>query len=92
MKSLKRNIETWMGAVAFAEAGEHEVALQILGARSQKTKTLSLNDVMVAITFAEAGMTDVARAYMGAGQPPTQRTVSAPPDPKAWRKIVGQAA
>ena len=64
MAKLRKKIEAWMSAVAFAEAGEHEEALKLAGIEKAKKKW-SFNDLMTAITFAEAGEPDIARQYLG---------------------------
>jgi hypothetical protein len=83
-KGLVRKIEVWMGAVAFAESGEHGMALQTLGSKITRQKRASWNNIMVAITFAEAGLHDVARQYLGAA--PSARSVEhyAVPGVKVW--------
>jgi len=71
MGAIREKIEAWMSAVTFAEAGEQEMALQIVGRRARvaRKKRSTLNDIMMAITFAEAGLPDVARQYMDIKQP-----------------------
>jgi hypothetical protein len=85
MKGLVRKIEAWMGAVAFAESGEHEMALQMLGSEITRQKRASWNNIMVAIAFAEAGLHDVARQYY-LGAAPSARSVehNAVPGVKVW--------
>jgi hypothetical protein len=84
MKGLVRKIEAWMGAVAFAEAGEHGTALQMLGLEIPRQKRASWNNIMTAITFAEAGLHDVARGYMGAAQPARSVEPLEGPGVKVW--------
>jgi hypothetical protein len=36
MGDLRRKIETWMAAVAFAEAGDHRTALEIVAGQRRK--------------------------------------------------------
>ena len=66
MKRLKEKIETWFAAVAFAEAGEPNMAMEIVGTRSVLRK-VSVEDAFAAVAFAEAGCPDSARALDGGG-------------------------
>ncbi len=65
MRSIKKKIEDWFAAVAFAEAGERETALQIADMKAKRQKSLSFDDLMAAITFAEAGVHEYALELMG---------------------------
>ncbi len=54
-----------MNAITFAEANEHEMALQFIGGSAERKEGFSFEKIMTAITFAEAGEHDVAREYLG---------------------------
>ena len=65
MKSWKEKIEAWFAAVAFAEAGEREIALGLVGlkphAQERKTGVIpTLNAAFAAAAFAEADCHDAA--------------------------------
>lgn len=69
MKSLTEKIQSWLAAVAFAEAGEHESAMEIAGIGPRPTKSPSsalnaLDRTFVAVSFAEEGLYDEARRYV----------------------------
>lgn len=64
MKGLRKKLEDLMNAVSFAEANEHETALNFVGARASRKKKVSLDDMMTAITFAEAGLADTATEFL----------------------------
>jgi hypothetical protein len=38
MKDIREKLENWMMAVAFAEAGEHETALEFVKTKQQKNR------------------------------------------------------
>ncbi len=65
MSSWKDKLEAWFSAVAFAEAGEHEMALQMtapaVGNAVEATVSIeSLNRVFAAAAFAEADCPQIA--------------------------------
>ncbi len=66
--SWKEKINKIFMAVTFAEAGEHDTALKLMGepsARKKEKNWLSaLNNMFTAITFAEADCHDIALEYM----------------------------
>jgi hypothetical protein len=70
--SIKERFEKVMMAATFAEAGEHDTALEIMGeqrrVRKQERKAVHLgvfDRIMMAATFAEAGEHDTALEIMG---------------------------
>ncbi|MFA4911032.1 MAG: hypothetical protein WC649_08325 [Desulfobacteria bacterium] len=65
MRNIKGRIEDWFAAVAFAEAGEGETALEIAGIQRRPQKKLSFDNLMAAITFAEAGVHEYALEFAG---------------------------
>jgi lipopolysaccharide biosynthesis protein len=69
--SIRERFEKVMMAATFAEAGEHDTALEIMGeekrARKQERKAVRLgvfDRIMMAATFAEAGEHDTALEIM----------------------------
>ena len=75
MKFLTMKIDNWLNAmalalqkywtaIAFAEQDEHETALMLLGRKTIRKKSPSLDDLFTAITFAEAGLPDTARDFL----------------------------
>ena len=69
MKKWKDKIEKVFAAAAFAEAGEHETALEMAGPDPiLKRKMLnffkSMENVFTAVTYAEADCHEMAREYM----------------------------
>jgi hypothetical protein len=70
--SIRQRFEKVMMAATFAEAGEHDAALEIMGEqrriREQGEKGVRLgvfDRLMMAATFAEAGERDTALEIMG---------------------------
>jgi hypothetical protein len=65
-----RKMEDIYAAAAFAEAGEHETARQIMGeTRPQKRERLNwFERAMMAVTFAEANEHETARDIMREGK------------------------
>ena len=61
---IKEVLENWMGATAFAEAGEDKHALEFAGLPTDKREG-SLDALTTAITFAEAGEHGMALEYLG---------------------------
>jgi hypothetical protein len=70
MKKGMKKMEDVYAAAAFAEAGEHETARQIMGeTRPEKRERLSwFERIMMAVTFAEAGEHQTAREIMREGK------------------------
>ena len=66
MKKLINKIENAFAAAAYAEAGEHETAKQIMEEvrPEERVRTSRLERIMMAITFAEAGEHETAREIM----------------------------
>jgi len=65
MSSWAKRLENWFSAVAFAEAGEHKTALEMVGlapieARQQVSILRSFNTTFAAVAFAEANCHDIA--------------------------------
>lgn len=82
---LLKKIETWMSAVAFAEANEPEKALKMIGVTpKKKTRSFSLEDLTTAITFAEAGEHGMAREYLGVKDDIPQKYPLTIPGVKLW--------
>ena len=65
MKTWIRKLNNAFAAVAFAEAGEHETALRMMGRTPKEPVKVGLTNMLNAITFAEAGEFDTARSFMG---------------------------
>lgn len=70
MKKGLKKMEDVYAAAAFAEAGEHETAKQIMGeTRPEKRERLNwFERVMMAVTFAEAGEHQTAQDIMREGK------------------------
>ena len=71
MSSWAKRLENWFSAVAFAEAGEHKTALEMVGlapdeARQPVSILQSLNTTFAAVAFAEANCHDVAKEILNA--------------------------
>ena len=69
MKSMTEKIQSWLAAVAFAEAGEHETAMEIAGitprpAKSPSSALNAFDRTFVGVSFAEEGLYDEARRYL----------------------------
>jgi hypothetical protein len=69
MKEWSRKLQDWFSAVAFAEAGEHEAAVEMAGVSPQvaaeETSVLeTLNNTFAAAAFAEANCHDAAVELM----------------------------
>jgi len=66
MKKMMKKMENTFAAAAFAEAGEHETAKQLLEeVRPERRERLNwFERVMMAVTFAEAGEHETAREIM----------------------------
>ena len=73
MGALMEKIQNIFSAVAFAEAGEHETALQLSGRRtSPRPERVPLHRWLAAITFAEADCADMARRFMNVVDAPAR--------------------
>jgi hypothetical protein len=73
MTSWKEKMAAWFAAVAFAEAGERETALELVGLepRAQKQSAgvmQTLNDSFAAAAFAEADCHETAIEILGSGK------------------------
>lgn len=73
MKFWKEKIEAWFAAVAFAEAGEQETALSLVGLeRAAKERNAGvmqiLNDSFAAAAFAEADCHETALEILASGE------------------------
>jgi hypothetical protein len=66
MKNLMKKMENTYAAAAYAEAGEHQTAKQMMEeVRPERRERLNwFERVMMAVTFAEAGEHDTARDIM----------------------------
>jgi hypothetical protein len=84
MLRLREKFEAWMSAIAFAEANEHETALEFVGRPSERKKRFSFGNMMTAITFAEAGEHNMAREYLGVTPEPEIAKTLDIPGVKIW--------
>jgi hypothetical protein len=71
MSSWAKRLEKWFSAVAFAEAGEHQIALEMVsrapGEASQPLTILqNLNTTFAAAAFAEANCYNIAKQILDA--------------------------
>ena len=73
MHGMLKTLEDTFAALAFADAGERQEAMQMAGV---KEMTVSVSDAFAAVAFAEAGCADEARELMG------MRPVRLVPPPK----------
>lgn len=64
MGKWREALERWSSAVAFAEAGDSETAVRMLGLAPFR-KRVPVEDVFTAVTFAEAGLPEVAMKFLG---------------------------
>lgn len=69
MSSLFRKLENWFAAIAFAEEGEHNTALAMVGLKTHEaTQTVGvierLNTAFAAAAFAEADCHDMAKEIL----------------------------
>lgn len=64
LKAVALALQNWWTAIAFAEQGEHETALKLLGHKTIRKKSPSVDDLFTAITFAEAGLPDTAMEFL----------------------------
>lgn len=72
MRKWQKKIEKVFAAAAFAEAGEHDTALEMVGSNPVlKEKVIhffkSVQNVFAAATFAEADCHEMAREYLQPG-------------------------
>jgi len=73
MRSWKDKLEAWFSAVAFAEAGEHEMALELtapgVGSAVERIDIFeNLNRIFAAAAFAEADCHQIAREILDPNQ------------------------
>lgn len=73
MLGMLKTLEDTFAAMAFADAGERQEAMQMAGV---KEMTVSVSDVFAAVAFAEAGCATEARDLLG------MRPVRLMPTPK----------
>jgi len=71
MSSWTKKLEKWFSAVAFAEAGEHKTALEMVGLAPREVKESvgvlqTLNTTFAAAAFAEANCHDLAKEILEA--------------------------
>jgi len=83
-KEIKKIMENWMSATAFAESNEPEKALNLAGLEPQWDKRLSIETLTTAIAFAEAGEHDMAREYLGVPPSPRRARILDIPGVKVW--------
>lgn len=69
MKRFISNLEKWMNAVTFAEAGEWETARTMMPKPQKKERASELEKMFMAVTFAEAGIPEEALRIMNEPQP-----------------------
>ena len=85
MRKLMKRFDSWMSAITFAEANEHDEALRLAGfSNSRPRKHLSFDRIMAAVTFAEASEPDMARECMGVKPKPELLNGLAIPGVKIW--------
>ena len=85
MRKLLKKFDSWMSAVTFAEANEHDEALKLAGfSPGKERKGLSLDRIMAAITFAEVGEPDLAREYIGVKPKPEKAESLTIPGIRIW--------
>jgi len=78
MRKWGQKIQNLFTAVTFAEAGEHQTALQMMGETPKpETKRATVHDWLTAITFAEAGCHDLARDWLDPRLPPQAAPIPA---------------
>ena len=69
MRKWIENIEKTFAAVSFAEAGEHDTAMEIAAIKPNRSKVpkflKAIRKIFVAITYAEAGCHDMALEFLG---------------------------
>ena len=74
--SWKEKINNMFTAITFAEAGEHDTALEMMGQvssqKNEKSWLSALNNIFTAATFAEADCHDIALEYLD--QPAAAKT------------------
>ena len=93
MKKWRQKIEDTFAATAFAEAGEHETAMQMSGVSDAAVTAFRkvarfIETHMTAISFAEVGCIDTAREIMGAGTPKSIR-IKRPQNLETFLETVG---
>jgi hypothetical protein len=73
MKNLRTTLQNTFSAAAFAEQGEHETALELVGRPAEPRRSWLdvLRRTFAAVAFAEAGLPEVAVAM--SGQTPVER-------------------
>jgi len=64
MGKWRERLERWSSAVAFAEAGDRDMAVRMLGLAPVGGR-VPIEDVFTAVTFAEAGLPEVAMEFLG---------------------------
>jgi len=64
MGKWRERLERWSSAVAFAEAGDRDTAVRMLGLAPFGGR-VPIEDVFTAVTFAEAGLPEVAMEFLG---------------------------
>ena len=79
MKKLMKHIQNVFAAVAFAEAGEHDVAMDVAGIKPDRrdwAKILAnfVEKRLLAVTFAEANCHEIALEYVGGQRCHTKTT------------------
>ena len=73
MSSWKKIIEGWYSAVAFAEAGEHETAIEMVNTAPDPSEQMhsliqALTNSFAAVAFAEVGCQEIAVEIMSSGR------------------------
>ncbi len=85
MRNLMKKFDKWMSAITFAEANEHDTALELAGfPHGKERKEFSLDRLMAAVTFAEAGEPDMAREYIDMKERPRKAKDLAIPGIRIW--------
>lgn len=91
MTTFSQKIQAWFSAVAFAEQGEHQTAIQVAQTRvfpeHKKGFTAYLSRVFAAAAFAEEGLHDEAQRIY------SQASLATPTSPKgSFLDVVGLGA
>ena len=77
-------LQNYWAAVAFAEQDEHQTALKLLGHKTIRKKSPSLDDLFTAITYAEAGLPDTAREFLPVTERKAKGACLELPGVKVW--------
>ena len=84
LNAMALALQNYWAAVAFAEQDEHQTALKLLGRKTIRKKSPSLDDLLTAITFAEAGLPDTAREFLPVTERKAKGACLELPGVKVW--------